>query len=186
MTSTAAPSPSSILFARGVIARLAIWPTLKIAVQEGWGGSNGAQKQSWIASVIVDAFEDDSNQKPDDVYIEELLLQIMADEFDAMVEDESAEKVSQDIVLLWDETRVGKQDSVLKFEELAAKLKGKRVDAHFAPPGEDDEWEDEDVSDDDEEAPQLIQPAVERPPRNEPEIDEEGFTLVKGRGKGRR
>ncbi|KAF5371488.1 hypothetical protein D9615_009645 [Tricholomella constricta] len=186
MNTPAAPSPSSVLFARGVIARLAVWPTLKIAVQEGWGGQGAAEKQTWMASVIVDAFEEEG-QKPDDQYIEEMLLQIMADEFDAVLEDESTESVALDIVHLWDETRAGKEDGVIKFEELAEKLKGKKVVAQQAPTNDEDEWEDEDVSDEDDggEAPQLMQPP-QSPPRNEPEVDEDGFTLVKGKGKGRR
>ncbi|KAG6841807.1 hypothetical protein C0991_006691 [Blastosporella zonata] len=182
--SAAAPPPSSVLFARGVIARLAIWYTLRIAVQEGWGGPGAAEKRTWLASVIVDTFEEQS-QTPDDQYIEELLLQIMSDEYEAVIEDGSAESVAQDIVRIWEETRVGKADGVAKFEELAEKVKGKKAEAQQAPQNEDDEWEDEDEgSDEDEdedEAPQLLQPPPQ--PRNEPEIDEDGFTLVK---KGRR
>ncbi|KAG6816002.1 hypothetical protein H0H87_009541 [Tephrocybe sp. NHM501043] len=181
---SAAPPPSSILFARGVIARLAVWSTLRIAVQEGWGGPGAADKRTWLASVIVDTFEEQS-QTPDDQYIEELLLQIMADEYEAVIEDGSAESVAQDIVRMWEETRVGKAECVAKFEELAEKVKGKKAEAQQAPQNEDDEWEDEeDGSDEDEdgdEAPQLLQPQPH--PRNEPEVDEDGFTLVKGKGR---
>ncbi|KAF8075729.1 Pre-rRNA-processing protein TSR2-domain-containing protein [Lyophyllum atratum] len=177
----AAPSPSSVLFARGVIARLAVWYTLRIAVQEGWGGPGAAEKRTWLAGEIVDAFEGQA-QTPDDQYIEELLLQIMADEYEAVLEDGSAESVAQDIVRIWEETRVGKQDSVLKFEELADKVKGKKAEFQQAPTDEDEEWEDEDEDesgedDGEDEAPQLLQPA-QNPPRNEPEVDEDGFTLV--------
>lgn len=183
-----APPPSSVLFARGVIARLAIWTILRIAVQEGWGGGGAAAKRTWIASVIVDAFEEQT-PTPDDQYIEEMLLQIMADEFEAVLEDDSAESVAQDIVRLWQETRIGKQDFLLKFEELADKMKGKKVDAQMVVSNEGEEWEDDDEgsdADDDEEAPQLLQHPPPPPPKNEPEVDEDGFTLVKGKGKGRR
>jgi pre-rRNA-processing protein TSR2 len=186
-----APPPSSVLFARGVISRLAVWTILRIAVQEGWGGHGASEKRTWLASVIVDAFEE-QNPSPDDQYIEELLLQIMADEFEAVLEDGSAESVAKDIVRIWDETRVGKQDMVVKFEELADKLKGKKVDAQEAVTEESEEWEDDDSEDgsgDDEmeeEAPQLLRPPEETRSNNEPEVDEDGFTVVKGKGKNRR
>ncbi|KAG6861826.1 hypothetical protein C0995_011708 [Termitomyces sp. Mi166 len=185
MDVSAAPPPSSVLFAKGVIARLAIWYILRIAVQEGWGGPGAAEKRTWLASVIVDTFEDQS-QTPDDQYIEELLLQIMADEYEAIIEDGSAESVARDIIRMWEETRVGKADTVTKFEELAQNIKGKKVEVQQAPQDEDDEWEDDDDGSDEEEeeVPQLLQPQPQK--GNEPEVDEDGFTLVKGKGKGRR
>lgn len=183
-----APPPSSVLFARGVIARLAVWTILRIAIQEGWGGHGASEKRTWLASVIVDAFEEQV-PAPDDQYIEELLLQIMADEFEAVLEDGSAESVAKDIVRIWDETRIGKQDMVQKFEELAENMKGKKVDALAAPTNEDDEWEDDEddssEGDEDEEAPQLLRPR-EDTHKNEPEVDEDGFTVVKGKGKSKR
>ncbi|GLB33145.1 putative pre-rRNA-processing protein TSR2 [Lyophyllum shimeji] len=189
MDGSTAPAPSSVLFARGVIARLAVWPTLRIAVQEGWGGPGAAEKRTWLAGVIVDAFEEQA-QTPDDQYIEEMLLQVMSDEYEANVEDGSAESVAVDIVRMWEETRIGKQDTVLKFEEMADKVKGRTADVQYAPTNDDDEWEDEEEGssgedDGEDEAPQLLQP-TQNPQRNEPEVDEDGFTLVKGRGKGRR
>ncbi|KAG6812231.1 hypothetical protein H0H92_003771 [Tricholoma furcatifolium] len=187
MSTSTAPPPSSVLFARGVISRLAVWSTLRIAVQESWGGPGAAEKRTWLASVIVDTFEEQS-QTPDDQYIEELLLQVMSDEYDVTIEDGSAESVAQDIVRMWDETRVGNADTVTKFEQVAQNLKGKKVEAEVHEDGEDsDEWEDEDggdMNEDEDEVPQLI-PAPQPQTRDEPEVDEDGFTLVK-RGKGRR
>ena len=52
------PSPSLVLFARGVIARLSIWSILTQAIAENWGGPHGLQKRTWLASIIVDAFEE--------------------------------------------------------------------------------------------------------------------------------
>ncbi|KJA16086.1 hypothetical protein HYPSUDRAFT_47727 [Hypholoma sublateritium FD-334 SS-4] len=184
---TTAPPPSSVLFARGVIARLAIWTTLRIAVQENWGGPDAAAKRTWLASEIVDAFEDQASI-PDDQYIEELLLQVMVDEFEAVVEDGSGESVAKDIVRLWEESSVGKQDLVIKFEELAEKAKGKKANAQEKVVSEDEEdWEDDDDGEDDEsdgdEAPQLIEHPASRPNPREPEVDEDGFTKVKGKGR---
>lgn len=181
----APPSQKSILFARGVIARLAIWPILRLAVQEGWGGPGGLAKRTWLASTIVDAFEAQT-LTPDDVYVEEMLLQIMQDEFEATLEDESAEVVARDIVRLWDEAKTGRQEGVLRLEAIASGLKGKKVEGMIK--WEEDEGtssSDEDGEDADAQAPMMLQtPKVQQ--RNEPEVDEDGFTLVKARGKGRR
>ncbi|KAH9483284.1 Pre-rRNA-processing protein TSR2 [Psilocybe cubensis] len=177
------PPPSSVLFARGVISRLAIWPILRVAVQENWGGPDAAAKRTWLASVIVDAFEEQT-PTPDDQYVEEMILQIMEDEFEAVVEDGSAESVAQDIVRLWDESKVGTQDLVLKFEQLADGLKGKKTEVQVQVADGEEEWSDEDGDDDEagDEAPQLLEHPIPKASK-EPEIDEDGFTLVKGKGR---
>ena len=88
------PPETSVLFARGVIARLAYWPALRIAVEQGWGGPASAQKRTWLASVLVDEFEGAAGAAPDAEYVEELLLQAVADEFEAVLEDGSAAAVA--------------------------------------------------------------------------------------------
>ena len=155
------PPATSVLFARGVIARLAIWATLRIAVQENWGGPGSSSKRTWLASVIVDSFEEQT-PTPDDQYIEELLLQVMSDEFETVIEDGSTEAVAVDIVRLWDETQSGKGDLVFKFEELAEKVRGKMPNVQEQVVNDDDDW---DVDEDEED-----------------EGDEDGFT-VKGRAR---
>ncbi|KAF8173887.1 Pre-rRNA-processing protein TSR2-domain-containing protein [Mycena galopus ATCC 62051] len=184
-----APPPSSVLFARGVIARLATWDTLRLAVQEGWGGPGASQKRTWLASVIVDCFEE-TVPTPDDQYVEELLLQILADEFETDLEDGSAEVVAVDMVRLWDETRIGRDELVIKFETKAESMRGKRTAAQALPNNDPEEFEgeegdedgDDSGMDEDEEVPQLMEPRQ----REEPEVDEDGFTLVKGKGKSHR
>ncbi|KAJ7100674.1 Pre-rRNA-processing protein TSR2-domain-containing protein [Mycena belliarum] len=176
------PPPSSVLFARGVIARLATWETLRLAVQEGWGGAGAPQKRTWLASVIVDAFEE-TVPTPDDQYVEEILVQVLADEFDTDLEDGSAEPVALDIVRLWDETRVGREELVRRFEAKAQSVSGQRAVAQEVPDANAEEWEDEEDDDDsgideEDEAPQLLEPRK----REEPEVDEDGFTMVKGKG----
>ena len=175
------PPASSVLFARGVIARLAIWATLRIAVKENWGGPDSSSKRTWLASVIVDAFEEQT-PTPDGQYIEELLLQVMSDEFETLLEDGSAEAVAEDIVRLWDETQIGKGDLVVKFEELAEKVGGRMPNVQEQVVSDDDDWDDEineEEEGDGEEAPRL----VERPVSKQPEIDEDGFTMVKGKAR---
>ncbi|KAF8914782.1 Pre-rRNA-processing protein TSR2-domain-containing protein [Mucidula mucida] len=185
MSAPSRPPPSSILFARGVIARLKSWHTLSLAIQESWGGPGGPEKRTWLASVIVDAFEEQA-LTPDDQYVEEILLQVMSDEFDTEVEDGSAEPVAIDIVKMWEDSRMGIDKLVSKFEETADKLEGKKMEVPIA----EEEWEDtdgDDESGDEEEGndcgdrvPQLIDSFSGK---KEPVIDEDGFTLVKGKGK---
>ena len=56
-------------------------------------------------------------KNPDDIYVQETLLQVMVDEFDTVIDDGSAESVAADIVKLWEETQAGKAGSglVVKF-----------------------------------------------------------------------
>lgn len=177
---TATPSTpllTSVLFARGVISRLEYWPALRIAVDQGWGGPESGDKRTWIASVIVDAFEQ-QEPPPDDQYIEEILLQVMEDEFMANLEDGSAEGVAKDIVHLWEDIHGGKQDLVAQFEEQAEKLRETKPRVSEVCNGSD--WEDgEDKEDESEEdAPELLN-------RGSPQVDEDGFTLVQSKGRAR-
>ena len=177
------PPAYSVLFARGVIARLAIWATLSIAVKENWGGPGASSKRTWLASVIVDAFEE-QKPTPDDQYIEELLLQVMSDEFETLIEDGSAETVAEDVVRLWDEAQIGKGDLVVKFEELAEKVGGKLPNVQEqVVSDDDDDWDDEDEEGDGEEASRLVERPVSTRVTKEPEIDEDGFTMVKGKAR---
>ena len=177
-----APSPTSVLFARGVIARLALWPALRIAVDQGWGGPESAEKRTWIASVVVDAFEQE-DPTPDVGYVELMLLQIMEDEFETVLEDGSAEAAAKDIVRIWEDVKNGSEETVKWFETQADKNKGKKVEVEEVA-GEESDWEDESGEDeedeDEDEAPMLIDSQPKTKP--EPEVDEDGFTLVKGKG----
>lgn len=190
MTSIASdPSPLLILFARGVIARLATWSTLTIAVSSSWGGPSSSAKRTWLASEIVDAFEKSWQDGEDEIWVEEMLLQVMEDEFNTGIEDDSAMEVAKDIVKLWQllsqpsHAQEG-QKMIDELSDRADKLRGKKIDMQIQDEtlheDEDGDWTDED--DDDlngsgDEVPQLV------PHKHEPVIDEDGFTLVQGKSK---
>lgn len=187
-SSSTAPAPvasTSILFARGVIACLAIWPALRAAVDQHWGGPESTQKRTWLAGVLVDAFEEEQDPPPDGPYVELMLMQIMEDEFDVVLEDGSAEEVAKDIVGLWKTAQEGNAGVVEALEARADKLKGKSVQIEEAA-GDNSDWSDESGEesgeDEGDEAPTLVDTSA-KPPRNEPEVDEDGFTLVKGKSK---
>jgi len=194
-SSTINPPPESkvVLFARGVLAILETWPALKLAVAESWGGPNGADKRRWMAGEIVDAFESPSNKDdgvPDEQYIEDMLLQIMSDEFDTVLEDGSAERVGKDVVKLWGDIYVkGTGEAEVKMlEEVSNKQKGKKVAAKLEENSDEEidgesgeEGEEGDWTDEEDEAPRLIDPQPKRP--EQPEVDEDGFTMVKRKAK---
>ena len=207
------PDPILILFARGVIARLEVWPALRVAVEQGWGGPSSREKRRWLASEIVNAFDGDGDDDdeppsadmdvdvdvdmsmssrahgkkkkstPDAEYVALMLAQALEDEFDAAFEDGSVEAVAADIVALWG----AGEDVVREWERKAEGVRGKKVDVQEVVDDED-EWEDESGEDDEDEdtVPQLM-PAdaaqVQRPAKPKPVIDDDGFTLVQ---KGRR
>ncbi|KAH7888225.1 Pre-rRNA-processing protein TSR2-domain-containing protein [Phlebopus sp. FC_14] len=200
------PSPVAVRFARGVVARLALWPALKLAVHHSWGGPESAQKQRWLAGVIVDQFEEflpsssssvltpggsgTAASPPDAAYIEEMLLQIMSDEFEVSLEDDSALAVANDVVKLWKDVCDGSETVVIEMEAQAEKLKS-RVPQYEVGTGSGSDWEDdeeESESDDaeggegEEVVPQLVDRSRDRQ-RAEPEVDEDGFTIVKKKGR---
>ncbi|PVG04783.1 hypothetical protein CPB86DRAFT_778076 [Serendipita vermifera] len=122
----------------------------------------------------------------------------MADEFDCEVEDLSGEEVARDIVKLWADLNSGTIEESMKFwEEKEQKLSGKKIEFTLAKKGDDTDWveddsesgsEDEEViqgensMDVDDEIPTLRDVRQ----KQEPVVDEEGFTLVQGKGKGPR
>ncbi|KAI6122384.1 Pre-rRNA-processing protein TSR2-domain-containing protein [Pisolithus croceorrhizus] len=190
------PSPVLVLFARGILARLAVWSALRIAVKNGWGGPESSEKQRWLAGIIVDQYEDhipptdmSTSQSqfigipPDASYIEEMLLQIMVDEFEVVLEDNSAYEVARDVVRLWEDVCSGRDALVKEWEGQAGR---------YVPPAEEGEGDLEDSSDDesddsdvdmDEDVPQLLDHSRHRPRVDEPEVDEEGFTTVRRQGR---
>jgi pre-rRNA-processing protein TSR2 len=196
-----APNPDLILFARGVIARLELWPAFRIAIEQGWGtggggggGPSSREKRLWLASEIVEVFEDSGNNNksdptPDAGYVALMLAQVLDDEFDATFEDGSVEAVAEDVVALWG----AGEDVVEMWERKAEGVRGKRVDVRGEVEsdddgdGDEDEWEDESGEEGEEVAPQLVLAGgggaeVQRPARPKPIVDEDGFTLVqKGR-----
>lgn len=154
---------------------------------EQWGGPESAQKRTWLAGVIVDAFEEEKDPAPDVPYVELILLQVMEDEFETVLEDGSAEDVAKNIVELWKAAQEGNVQAITTLEARAEKLKGKNVPVEEAA-GDNSDWEDEsdedgEGEDDEEEVPTLVDTLLQRAAKPPPEVDEDGFTLVKGKGK---
>ncbi|KAG6329858.1 hypothetical protein ID866_9231 [Astraeus odoratus] len=214
------PSPIVVLFARGVLARLALWPALRIAVHNSWGGPESAEKRRWLAGVLVDLFEEHAPQTsapapalppasrsgstsagstaslgglPDAYYVEEVLLQIMNDEFEVVLEDNSAFDVARDVVGLWADVCGGRDALVKEWEGQAESVKGKVPNVQEGA-GSGSDWED---LDDDEggegedsdvdmeggEGQDVVPQLLDHRSKGEPEVDEEGFTTVRRKGR---
>lgn len=173
-------------------------------MQNNWGGPDSADKRDWFAGQVVEQFpsfassastaststttngskaqqEASADEEPDAEYIEELLLQVMLDEFEVNVDDESGFDVATDIVRL--RTQCGKGN----FEEvdrLLARWESRKGAKVVMKQGEDQDndtdWDDTDGEEDDDEemdeAPALV--AAPKKEKKEPEVDEDGFTMV--------
>ncbi|KAG8733687.1 hypothetical protein FRC11_004001 [Ceratobasidium sp. 423] len=177
-----------VLFARGVIALLDSWDVLRLAIAEGWGGPESSAKRTWLASIIVDEFESSTaSNSPDLDYITDIILQAMSDEFDVDVEDGSAERIAGSMVKLWAAEPATVAQMVTEFQATAQRRSKVQVQAERGEGNGDSDWESE--SEDEEGVPRLMESEAQpTAPREKPEpiVDEDGFTLVQGKGKGKR
>ncbi|KAG8628673.1 hypothetical protein KVT40_002538 [Elsinoe batatas] len=179
-SSNPAPLDLQTTFDHTLFYLLNLWPALTVAVENQWGGPSSSDKRDWLAGTISTLF----SERPDtDAYdVEDVLLQVMVDEFDVQVEDESEVEVAEEIVRAWKLVMQEGRREVLaeakgRWERQGGK-KGRWVDG--GEQGSEDGSVDGDADGDEEmgEAPALVQPREERR-REEPEVDEEGFTTVR-------
>ncbi|KAK8241097.1 Pre-rRNA-processing protein TSR2-domain-containing protein [Phyllosticta capitalensis] len=182
------PQLKSERFGQGIWFALQAWPALTVAIQSQFGGPDGADKRDWLAGAIQDIFENDP--QTDQLDIETVLLQVMEDEFDVRLEDESEVFVAATIVKLKDEITQGKFDTIDAMERRWRERRGKGPNlgniqvvqeggVGEGDSDDSDDYEDEDATMDD--APQLVPAAPKEKP--EPEVDEDGFTKVVGKKK---
>ncbi|KAJ5669720.1 hypothetical protein N7462_010790 [Penicillium macrosclerotiorum] len=159
------------------------WPALTLAVQSNWGGPTSDDKRAWLCGAISDMLSDRPETDAED--LEDVLIQVMNDEFDVVIDDESAGNVAAEIMEFKAQTTRGEFAIIQQMWEnwqkksqqksSAAKM-FKQVEAQ----DEDQETDDDEDSEGDDvemgEAPSLVRAPREKP---EPEIDEDGFTMVK-------
>lgn len=173
-----------------VIAR---WDILSIAVANQWGGPDSADKRDWLCGAISDLFQRPEQTVEEDV--EETLIQIMFDEFETKIEDESEIEVADQICRLRKYTLEGDFTLVEEFRRRWEERQQRGVDAISNSIIVDEQGSESDDDEDDEdrgvalppndmdtvmdEAPQLV-PAREKPA---PEIDQDGFIKVVGKNR---
>ncbi|KAL9019195.1 MAG: hypothetical protein Q9185_003504 [Variospora sp. 1 TL-2023] len=182
-------------FDLSIALTLSAWPALTLSVQNSWGGPLSSEKRDWFAGAISDLFSSQSNDAIIDVeYLEEFLLQVMDDEFEVNVEDDSGAEIASKILGLRKLTLQGDFGMV---DEMLARWKemesrgGERVRFQQGQGNNDGEEHEEEDSDRDveeeeeedvdmEEAPPLVNAPKEKVV---PKVDDEGFTEVVGKKK---
>ncbi|KAI1090453.1 pre-rRNA-processing protein TSR2 [Rostrohypoxylon terebratum] len=187
------PETRQTQFEQGVAISLHLWVSLTVAVQNNLGGPDSDDKRDWFAGAIVDMFPSfvdlakprkPSQKVPQDPIAEDIeatLLQVMWDEFETNVDDDSEVEVADRIVKVWTQCADGDFSLVEDLRRRWLATKGKTVKVQEVDGGDQEtDWESDDDDDEDEdvemdEAPALVAVPKERPP---PEVDEDGFTKV--------
>ncbi|CAI2171976.1 5665_t:CDS:2 [Funneliformis geosporum] len=177
-------------FIRGVsILFKTEWTALKLAVDMQWGGHDSEDKRDWFINVIVEYF--DSNGKGTDDYdLETILIQIMADEFNTIIEDDSAYQISQDLIKMYNECIKGNYKTV---DLLESKQKSPKQNLPSSKKAKNNDEDEDDSSNDDDGSLQNGESSTmegddimdmdnsttpSKLPKNKPIIDDDGFTLV--------
>ncbi|OJJ50191.1 hypothetical protein ASPZODRAFT_139509 [Penicilliopsis zonata CBS 506.65] len=180
----------------GITLALNNWPALTLAVQSQWGGPTSADKRDWLCGAISEMIADRPETDAED--LEDVLVQVMNDEFDVVVDDESAASVAVQIMQMREQIASGDTASIQQLWEewqrknerkgaggadAAAAAMFKKVETRDEDQETDDDEDDD--GDDDGDMDMTEAPALVRAPREkvEPEVDEDGFTKVVGRKK---
>lgn len=146
------------------------------------------QQQQQKSTAAADGPEADDDE-PDAVDVEAVLLQVMLDEFDVNVDDDSAYEVAEQIVRVRAECARGKFDGELAGLQRRFDARGGTKVVGVFKKGEDEDaetdWDTDDDEDEDEDDSQDGDvPMGDAPPKKEkeePEVDEDGFTKVSRR-----
>ncbi|KAL1977365.1 hypothetical protein VTN31DRAFT_224 [Thermomyces dupontii] len=180
-------------FDLGITLALNGWPALSLAVASNWGGPESGDKRDWLCGAVSEMFTERPETDAED--LEEVLIQVMNDEFDVVVDDGSAAEVARQIMDLREQCARNEFGTVQSLwaayqEKMAKKGAGAEKAMFKRVENEEEEDDDEDDDDDDggdedgdiemDDAPAPVRAPREKP---EPEVDEEGFTKVVGRRK---
>jgi pre-rRNA-processing protein TSR2 len=189
----AVPTPETLqqAFELSVWYTLSLWPALHVAVQDHWGGADSSDKRDWFAGAVADLLRTQPATDHDDLVV--FLLQVMQDEFDCNVEDDSEEEVARGLLEV--RRRVFEERDVGVLGELETRWRNRgqiktqiQIVENDQEVGDDEEWDEDEDEDGDinmtaaeDIVPDLV-PAL-RKDKPEPEVDEDGFTKVVGKKK---
>jgi pre-rRNA-processing protein TSR2 len=175
-----------IAFDHSIWYLISLWPAMRAALENSWGGPDSSDKRNWFAGAVSEYLNDAKTdvQQED---LEDMLVQIMGDEFECNVEDESESAVAGDILkvrqrlFVEERTLVASQEveqrwrnrGSMKHEKLVVQEVNQDVDRE-----EDYEFVDGDGDEEMDEAPALV-----RAPKEKviPEVDDDGFQKVVGK-----
>ncbi|RJE17733.1 Pre-rRNA processing protein [Aspergillus sclerotialis] len=173
-TSQPTPSTTTNTLDLGITLALHGWPALTMAVQSSWGGPTSSDKRDWLCGAISDMIAERPETDAED--LEDVLVQVMNDEFDVVVDDDSAADAAAEIMRIREAVARG-DTSVVDGMRVKVGMGGDDDDDDDDDDGSENGNDGEDVEMG--EAPQL----VSRRERVEPEVDEDGFTKVVGKKK---
>jgi len=165
-------------------------------VTSHWGGADSDEKRDWLCGAIADMFpplgkavatagigenDDDGDAEPDEYDVEETLAQVMQDEFDVAVEDDSIVPIAQQIIQLRASLIQGNFSVVDLLRVRFEQNRDKPVpvtQAQGSDEGGDEKDSDEEMDDADGGVPLHDNNESTVP---EPVVDEDGFELVQNR-----
>ncbi|KAG2176230.1 hypothetical protein INT43_005464 [Umbelopsis isabellina] len=172
--------PNQAAFAEGLGYILKSWTALKLAVEQEWGGPDSIEKREWMAETLVEYFGANA-KKLDEFDVEDILVQIMSDEFHTDLEDGSAFAVSKHLISLFNQCIHGDHSEVAKLREKFASRSQQPAGQSGNNEGDSDTDGDDDGSEGDDDAMGVEEASTSQEPQG-PIIDEDGFELVtKGR-----
>ncbi|KAN0061255.1 rRNA accumulation-related protein [Thecaphora frezii] len=130
----AAPTPQQLLFARAVILTFELWPAMRLAVSEEWGGPDSLDKRDYLISHLCDEHGDAAPScEPDIDDLAETLEGYIADEFECRLDDGSPDWVAGRIVglhrAIFRHDEETAREAVAQLEKAFAELKGKKTNA---------------------------------------------------------
>lgn len=158
------------------------WPALTLAVESNWGGPKSDDKRDWLCGAISEMLADRPETDAED--LEDVLIQVMNDEFDVVVDDDTAADVAAQIMEMKDQAARGDfaaiQDMWEKWQKKSQQKSAASAMFKQVETKDEDQETDDDVDDDAEDVDMDDAPALVRAPREkvEPEVDEDGFTTV--------
>ncbi|KAK4047273.1 hypothetical protein OIO90_006234 [Microbotryomycetes sp. JL221] len=200
-------------FAKAVLNVLTVWPALRLAVSHHWGGRQGTTE---LAEDLVDLFYSTATEVdaapnttavPDVDDIEAVLLHVVSHAFNVSLEDGSETTIARDLLALWQEcvarcVTPPPHSSALfeKFAAAADKAKAEDGDRKFSAQragadenGDDDSDDSTDDDESDDNGMDMDEATSSRGTTHddtrgqlEPEVDDEGFTLVTKKSGSRR
>ncbi|GMF73348.1 putative pre-rRNA processing protein [Aspergillus flavus] len=180
------PNSASSYLDLGITLAIHNWPALTLAVQSNWGGPTSSDKRDWLCGAISDMLNDRPETDAED--LEDVLIQVMNDEFDVVIDDESAVPVAAEIMEVRGLVAKGDFGPIKQMWEnyqTKSQQKASNVAAAFKRGEDEDQDSDEDDEEDEEDVDMEEAPALVRAPKEkvEPEVDEDGFTKVVGKKK---
>ncbi|XP_056280220.1 pre-rRNA-processing protein TSR2 homolog [Pseudoliparis swirei] len=171
----AASAASRELFTEAVRAVLHSWPVLQIAVDNGFGGVYGEQKADWMVDIVQQYFHDNADLQKGEV--EDYLADLMDQEFDTMVDDESLPQVCDSLLQAFLQWQQGALQPLQHTIHTLTQKKTPRAKV-TAPPTQSDEDSDDDAEGMECESSSGPS-ASSRDPPPPPREEEDGWTVVR-------